>query len=73
MIEELFALLKDANTELNLPQEVTKLEQMQDIYNKKEYFVAFIGQFSAGKSYLINNLLERKLLPHDTFVDVYTL
>ena len=63
MIEELFALLKDANTELNLPQEVTKLEQMQDIYNKKEYFVAFIGQFSAGKSYLINNLLERKLLP----------
>lgn len=25
--------------------------------------MAFIGQFSAGKSYLINNLLERKLLP----------
>lgn len=63
MIGELFTLLKEANAELNLPQEVIKLEQMQDIYNKKEYFVAFIGQFSAGKSYLINNLLERKLLP----------
>lgn len=63
MIDKLFILLKESNTELNLPQEVAKLEQMQDIYNKKEYFVAFIGQFSAGKSYLINNLLERKLLP----------
>lgn len=63
MIDELFTLLKEVNTELNLPQNIIKLEQMQEIYNKKEYFVAFIGQFSAGKSYLINNLLERKLLP----------
>ena len=27
------------------------------------YFIAFVGQFSAGKSYLINNILGRTLLP----------
>ena len=27
------------------------------------YFIAFVGQFSAGKSYLINNIIGRTLLP----------
>lgn len=63
MLDGIFNLLKRTSVELNLPQDTEKLEQMQDLYSKKEYFVTFIGQFSAGKSYLINNLLERKLLP----------
>ena len=66
MLDDTFNLLKKTSVELNLPQDVEKLDQMYDIYNKKEYFVTFIGQFSAGKSYLINNLLERKLLPQGT-------
>ena len=37
---------------------------MEEIYDRKEYIVSFLtGQFSAGKSYLINNLLKRDILP----------
>ena len=39
------------------------LRVIQENYEKSQYFVAFIGQFSAGKSYLINNVLGRTILP----------
>ncbi|SDC30197.1 Dynamin family protein [Succiniclasticum ruminis] len=39
------------------------LECMQEVYQSGEYFVAFIGQFSSGKSCLINSLLKRDILP----------
>ena len=63
MMNEWFSLLKEANKELNLSDEIKKLEQMEEIYDRKEYIVSFMGQFSAGKSYLINNLLKRDILP----------
>ena len=42
------------------------LEQMARTLEDGTYFVAFVGQYSAGKSYLINNLLRRDLLPLGT-------
>ena len=63
MMNEWFSLLKEANKELNLSDEIKKLEQMEEIYDRKEYIVSFMGQFSAGKSYLINNLLKKDILP----------
>ena len=39
------------------------LEQTQQTLDDGAYFVAFVGQYSAGKSRLINNLLRRDLLP----------
>lgn len=45
MIDELFTLLKEVNTELNLPQNIIKLEQMQEIYNKKNILWHLLGSF----------------------------
>lgn len=42
------------------------LENMKAVYESGEYFVAFVGQFSAGKSYLINNIIGRAILPQGT-------
>lgn len=39
------------------------LDVMQDALEKKEYLVSFMGQFSAGKSKLINNILQKEVLP----------
>ena len=39
------------------------LKCMQEVYQSGEYFIAFIGQFSSGKSCLINSLLKRNILP----------
>lgn len=63
MMNEWFSLLKEASKELSLSDKVKKIEQMEEIYDKKEYIISFMGQFSAGKSYLINNLLKRDILP----------
>ena len=49
-------LLKDTQTR-------DALLQMRSVYQEKQYFVAFIGQYSAGKSCLLNSLLRRQLLP----------
>lgn len=42
------------------------LQQMQSVCQQKQYFIAFIGQYSAGKSCLLNSLLKRRLLPEGT-------
>ena len=64
MVEErLFSLLEEGLEELDHAQEVEELRACRERYEAGEYFVSFIGQYSAGKSYLINNLLERDLLP----------
>ena len=39
------------------------IEQTERSLNDGTYFVAFVGHYSAGKSRLINNLLDRDLLP----------
>lgn len=42
------------------------LMQMKTVYDQKLFFVAFIGQYSSGKSSLLNSLLGRTLLPQGT-------
>lgn len=63
MIKGLFECLLESATELNLAQDSISLAQMKDIYEENIYFVAFIGQFSSGKSSLINNLVGENILP----------
>ena len=47
---------------LNMEEQLEALNIRRESRAEGNYFVAFIGQFSAGKSYLINNLLQRDLL-----------
>lgn len=64
MVEErLFSLLDEGMEELNMAQEAEELRVCRERYEAGTYFVAFIGQFSAGKSCLLNNILGRDLLP----------
>jgi len=64
--ERLFSLLEDGMTALSWQQECAELHAARERCAAGSYFIAFIGQYSAGKSYLINNLLERDLLPRGT-------
>lgn len=43
----------------------TNLKQVENLVSKSEFLVPIIGGFSAGKSTLINRLLERDVLPVD--------
>ena len=40
-----------------------KLEWMENVLNERKYYLTFWGHFSAGKSKLINNILQRDILP----------
>lgn len=42
---------------------VTELNQIDKIKENSNYILSFMGQFSAGKSKLINNILDRNILP----------
>lgn len=53
---EVAAFLGDTN-------ENETLDVMQNALEKKEYLISFMGQFSAGKSKLINNILQKQILP----------
>ena len=66
MNNDLFQPLLDATDFLKDGAAHDALLKMQTIYLQKLYFVAFVGQYSAGKSCLLNNLLGRKLLPEGT-------
>ena len=66
MDQSCFRPLLDATEFLGNTKTRDALLQMQSVYQQKLYFVAFIGQYSAGKSCLINSLLGRKLLPEGT-------
>lgn len=48
---------------LNDSSEDEILNIMQEALEKKEYLISFMGQFSAGKSKLINNILQNEILP----------
>ena len=54
MDSKIFSALSAALTELN---------DTKNHIESGNFFVAFIGQYSAGKSSLINNLLGRQILP----------
>lgn len=66
MIQNLFSILLEANELLGSTKARDAISTMKDAYEKKLYFVAFTGQFSAGKSTLLNSLLGRKILPQGT-------
>ncbi len=44
-------------------ESAVQLRQLEERLEDKTYFLAVMGQFSAGKSRLINNILERQILP----------
>ena len=63
-MDKRFDVLSLAAEKLKRYDDVEVLNQLKDVYSKGCCFIAFVGQFSAGKSYLINNLLNRDVLPH---------
>lgn len=58
-----FEILREAYQFLNWEEKATSLENLRRSYEARQYFVVFTGQFSAGKSRLINNLLGKAILP----------
>lgn len=42
---------------------VNEIESMKESINEKKFLLSFIGQFSAGKSKLINNIVGQDILP----------
>ena len=64
----MFEELKNITNDLNLDNLTETLSQLKSINENKTCFVAFLGQFSAGKSSLINNLIGKDVLPHKTKV-----
>lgn len=63
MEEKNFAALYSALKELNDFKALEELNSIKESVDSGNYFVALIGQYSAGKSSLINNLLGRQILP----------
>ena len=55
--------IRDVASFLNDSSENETLDIMQEALEKKEYLISFMGQFSAGKSKLINNILQKDILP----------
>lgn len=47
----------------SLPEYEMQIQRMMYLQEHEEYMVSFMGQFSAGKSYLINNLIGKSVLP----------
>ena len=47
----------------SLPEYEMQIQRMMYLQEHEEYMVSFMGQFSAGKSYLINNLIGKPVLP----------
>lgn len=62
-MEERVKILSDAMAELGWSDRRQKLHTIWQNQSSAQYFVAFIGQYSAGKSCLINNLLNSDVLP----------
>ena len=63
MDEKIFSALYAAFEELNDFNALENLRSIKERVDSGNFFVAFIGQYSAGKSSLINNLLGRQILP----------
>lgn len=48
---------------LDFKDDIVKLNCLKKLAENNLFYITFWGHFSAGKSYLINNLLNKKLLP----------
>lgn len=64
MTEETFTALAQSADELKRMDLADDIWAVKERYDKGMYCIALIGQFSAGKSSLLNNLLGRDILPH---------
>lgn len=58
-----YELLLNIAQKYNLPDVVEEITAVKELDIQHNCFISFIGQFSSGKSSLINNILNRKLLP----------
>lgn len=65
MLEKINKLI-EIGKYLNDDDYSVQLVRMHDSLENKEYLLSVMGQFSAGKSRLINNLLEKDVLPVHT-------
>lgn len=63
-MKEAFDQIMRPLTFLDWKKEKEELERMRRTVEEGRFFVGFLGQYSAGKSCLINHLLQRELLPH---------
>ena len=63
-MKEAFDQIMRSLTFLDWKKEKEELERMRRTVEEGRFFVGFLGQYSAGKSCLINHLLQRELLPH---------
>ena len=63
MEEKKFSALYSALQELDDPAALENLQAIKEHVDNGTFFVAFIGQYSAGKSSLINNILGRQIFP----------
>lgn len=62
-MQEKIAKLKEISAYLKEDAYSEQLARMERMLEKKEYLLTVMGQFSAGKSRLINSLLNRAVLP----------
>lgn len=60
---ETFKYLSTVAKNFNEEKDIETLENMENVYNEGLCFIAFIGQFSAGKSSLLNNIIGKQILP----------
>lgn len=44
-------------------ESISAIKNINEVQGKSKYILSFMGQFSAGKSKLINNILDRDILP----------
>lgn len=63
MLSNKISALIDAAEFISDEQGVTELNLIKKTYDEGQYIVSFIGSFSAGKSYLLNNILGQSILP----------
>ena len=57
------AVLKEIAQWLGREEDLSKLVKLEEIQRSKSYFMTFWGHYSAGKSKLINCILDRDILP----------
>ncbi len=56
-------VIKNAAEWLEKPDDIIKLEKIEEVAREEKYYVTVWGHYSAGKSKLINNILNRDILP----------
>lgn len=58
-----FDIMLDAAKWLGKSEDVDKIKALKKLYEENHYALTVWGHFSSGKSYLINNIIGRNILP----------